>query len=166
MCILPCYALLVHDGERNMEPTRFDDLTKALATATTRRQSLKIFAAAVAGGALWLSDIGRGLAFESHCHWCPTAERPVCCIIGIVSFTSQHRNRWCCPPDHICGNPGKCCPPGYVYVGHASCCPDYTPFLCIVRVHGRPIEVECAVNVVHCNAVRRRREKEASGLEQ
>ncbi len=37
-----------------MDPSRFDELTKALATATSRRQTLKTIAAATLGGILGL----------------------------------------------------------------------------------------------------------------
>jgi hypothetical protein len=47
-----------------MEPSKFDDLTKALATATSRRQALKAIGAAL-GGALGLSRIG--IAFADQC---------------------------------------------------------------------------------------------------
>ena len=40
-----------------MKPSRFDDLTKALATATSRRQALKAIAATTLGGILGLSGI-------------------------------------------------------------------------------------------------------------
>ena len=41
-----------------MEPNTFDELTKALATATSRRQALKTIAAATIGGVLGLGGIG------------------------------------------------------------------------------------------------------------
>jgi hypothetical protein len=47
-----------------MKPSKFDELTKALATATSRRQALKAIGAAV-GGALGFSRIG--IAFADQC---------------------------------------------------------------------------------------------------
>jgi len=44
-----------------MDATRFDDLTKALATSTSRRVALKAIGAAL-GGALGLSSIGTAFA--------------------------------------------------------------------------------------------------------
>ena len=48
-----------------MEPSRFDELTKALATSTSRRQALKTIAATTLGGILGL--VGIGTAFAKHC---------------------------------------------------------------------------------------------------
>lgn len=36
-----------------MEPSKFDELTKALATSTSRRQALKAIAATALGGLTW-----------------------------------------------------------------------------------------------------------------
>src|SRR5437588_1033350 len=61
-----------------MEPSRFDELTKALATATSRRQALKAIAATV-GGTLGLSRIGTVFAKPctpngKHCN-----SKTICC---------------------------------------------------------------------------------------
>jgi hypothetical protein len=54
-----------------MDSTRFDDLTKALATATSRRQALKALAAATVGGMLGLGGIGTTFAKNMTCaQWC------------------------------------------------------------------------------------------------
>ena len=45
-----------------MEPTRFDEFTKVLATPTTRRQALKAIAATTLGGLLGLGGIGTAFA--------------------------------------------------------------------------------------------------------
>src|SRR5205085_373859 len=50
-----------------MEPSRFDDLTKALATATSRRQALKTIAATTLGSILGLSGIGTVFAKPKPC---------------------------------------------------------------------------------------------------
>jgi len=50
-----------------MEPTKFDELTKALATSTSRRQALKTIAATTLGGILGLGGIGTALASNSAC---------------------------------------------------------------------------------------------------
>ena len=47
-----------------MDPIRFDDLTRALATATSRRQALKTITATALGGLLGLGGIGTGLREE------------------------------------------------------------------------------------------------------
>jgi acyl-CoA synthetase (AMP-forming)/AMP-acid ligase II len=51
------------DG-REMESSRFDELTKALATSTSRRQALKTIAATTLGSILGLSGLGTALTTE------------------------------------------------------------------------------------------------------
>jgi hypothetical protein len=54
-----------------MDSSRIDDLTKALATATSRRQALKALAATTIGGLLGLGGIGTTFAKNSTCaQWC------------------------------------------------------------------------------------------------
>ncbi len=50
-----------------MNPTKFDEVTKALATATSRRQALKTIAATTLGSILGLAGIGTALA-APKCH--------------------------------------------------------------------------------------------------
>ena len=77
-----------------MEPSRFDDLTKALATSTSRRQALKTIAATTLGSILGLSGIGT--AFGA----------PKCHRNGLGCDT----NSQCC--SGYCANGEKCtCPP-------------------------------------------------------
>jgi hypothetical protein len=45
-----------------MEPSQFDELTKALATATSRRQAIKAIAATTHGSVLGLAGVGTALA--------------------------------------------------------------------------------------------------------
>lgn len=138
-----------------MNQIRFDQFTKELAAATSRRQALKVFVGTVAGGVLWLSNIGRSEAALSDvgpgpgkrkCD-CPPGHH--CCILGIVSFTSTHRNWWCCPEGSVCTHVhGQCCPADTPrYVGHGlccthghtvpcpphGCCPPHHPVCCIVN---------------------------------
>ena len=83
-----------------MNPTRFDDLTKALAAATSRRQAIKAIGAAL-GGALGFSSIG--IANAASCkdfgHNCA-------------------KNQDCCS-NFCCG--GICCSFGHCY--HGVCRP-------------------------------------------
>ena len=80
-----------------MEPTRFDDLTKALAAATSRRQALKTIAATTLGGILGLSGIGNVFAKPcatngKHCN-----SKTVCC------------SGYCDPTTRKCAcKPGTC----------------------------------------------------------
>ena len=65
-----------------MDATRFDDLTKALATSNSRRAALKAIGAAL-GGALGLSSIGTAFAMcQPARHACGTPKQccsNVCC---------------------------------------------------------------------------------------
>ena len=73
-----------------MDATRFDDLTKALATSTSRRVALKAIGAAL-GGALGLSSIGTAFAMcQPFRHACGG-------------------NKQCC--SNVCCN-GTCCASG------------------------------------------------------
>jgi hypothetical protein len=107
-----------------MDSTRFDDLTKALATATSRRQALKTIAATTLGSILGLAGIGTAFAKchdaghnceeNSTCcsHLCCTAAgqtEGVCCANGLVC-----QNGTCVTPK---GNPTCLCNSGAVLTG-------------------------------------------------
>jgi hypothetical protein len=84
-----------------MDPTRFDTLTKALATGTSRRQALKTIAATTLAGLLGLGGIGTAFAkCHNAGHACGTYRD--CCSLVCC-------NHVCC--DNVCCN-GVCCPPG------------------------------------------------------
>src|SRR5436305_1050751 len=86
-----------------MDSTKFDELTKALATATSRRQALKTIAATTLGSILGLSGIGTVFG------------APKCHRNGLGCDT----NSQCC--SHYCAPNGKCsCPP-------APACNDTCP---------------------------------------
>src|SRR5260370_2095683 len=83
-----------------MNPTSFDEFTKACATAVSRRQSLKILAATAAGGLLWLNPLGPAFAHDDGACGggnCPP-EAPVCCPGGGT----------CRPPYLVCRGSGGC----------------------------------------------------------
>ncbi len=71
-----------------MDPTKFDDLTKALATPTSRRQALKTLGATVVGGILGLNGIGTAFAkCKPDGHPCGN-DRQCCsgsCVAGTCS---------------------------------------------------------------------------------
>nr|HET6905097.1 hypothetical protein [Ktedonobacteraceae bacterium] len=121
-----------------MNPTTFDDLTKALATSTSRRQALKAIAATTIGGILALSGIGTVLAkptCKPNGHGCGTNKQ--CCngycdptrsTCGCPPGTTQ-LNGTCCPNDQVCGS--ICgCPPSQVCSGGVCGCPPGTTMLC------------------------------------
>ena len=89
-----------------MDPTKFDELTKALATSTSRRQALKTIAATTIGGILGLSGIGNVFAkpctpLGRHCN-----RKSVCCGGGSCDPTTS---KCACPPGTTLLN-GACCP--------------------------------------------------------
>lgn len=54
-----------------MDPLKFDELTKVLATSTSRRQALKTIAATTLGGILGLGGLGTAFAKNMTCaQWC------------------------------------------------------------------------------------------------
>lgn len=110
-----------------MEPSRFDELTKALATSTSRRQAIKTIAATTLGGMLALSGIGPAFAkckgSGSKCHHakqcCGTMSG---CCGGTCTDLSSDRNN--------CGSCGKVCPPTQVCSGGQCGCPPGRTKLC------------------------------------
>jgi hypothetical protein len=101
-----------------MEDSRFDALTKAMATPTSRRQALKALGASVVGGILGLSRIGTALA-----------DKPLCrgngskCSLGKQCCSGYCANNVCtCPPAPAC-NSACPCPSGSTCV-NGTCCPS------------------------------------------
>ena len=92
-----------------MEPSRFDDLTKTLATATSRRQALKTIAATTLGGILGLAGIGTAFAAKN------------CKKLGQGCNTKKNL---CCP-GLICQG-GVCVAPVPPCLTADTCCPDPT----------------------------------------
>jgi hypothetical protein len=90
-----------------MNPNRFDEVTKALAIAGSRRQALKAIGVAL-GGALGLGRIG--IAFAA-CH--PPGhnceENSTCCSQNCCIAAGQ-REGVCCDKGQTCQN-GKCVTP-------------------------------------------------------
>jgi hypothetical protein len=64
-----------------MDSTRFDDLTKGLATSTSRRAALKTIAATTIGGILGLAGIGTAFAGEK-CGDTVCIPGTICCNLG------------------------------------------------------------------------------------
>ena len=85
-----------------MNSSRFDNLTKALATSTSRRQALKAIVATIIGGLLGLDGIGTASA---KCHGAghPCDENSTCC-------SHLCCNGVCCDSGQICQN-GACVSP-------------------------------------------------------
>lgn len=136
--------------QTSMNPSTFDDLTKTLATSTSRRQALKTIAATALGGILGLSGIGTafakckpaGIGCNSNSQCCSggcchgtcrdlSNDPNNCGKCGNVCSTGVCQNGTCtstCPPDLTCGD--QCCPSDSPVccvldpdVGGTQCCP-------------------------------------------
>jgi hypothetical protein len=116
-----------------MDSSRFDKLTKALATSTSRRQALKTIAATTLGSILGLGGIGTAFG-ASKCHrngtgcdtnsqccsgYCANGEKctcppaPACNSICPCPSGQTCVNGSCCSNDQVCGS--TCgCPSGQV----------------------------------------------------
>src|SRR5438105_1546419 len=119
-----------------MEPSRFDELTKTLATATSRRQALKTIAATTLGGILGLGGIGTAFA-KPKCH------RPgLGCDTNSKCCSNLCCNGICCASGQVCqngtcvtctGNGGTCSGDGDCCSGNCSkgiCCGSGQVSLC------------------------------------
>jgi hypothetical protein len=136
-----------------MDHERFDDLTRALATTTSRRQFLKTLAGSAAGGLLALLGIGEAAAddtckpigkkcrknaqccsgncAEGKCAPCKDpgvacSSDSECCS-GACCLTASGEKFCCDRPDGICCPPGSdalCCSAGQV------CCHDASITCC------------------------------------
>jgi hypothetical protein len=91
-----------------MSDDRFDELSKALATTTSRRQALKILAATAAGGAFSLFGAREARAI-GRCRRVgqPCRQDYECCDF----FCNPARGRCECPPSpaaHLCAKTRRC----------------------------------------------------------
>ncbi len=112
-----------------MDPSKFDDLTKAMATSTSRRKALKTIAATTLGGILGLGGIGTVFAkptCKPNGHGCGTNKQ--CCSEYCDQTTSTCAcqpgtcNSFCtCPSGQVCSG-GQCvCPPGTTQLCNGTC---------------------------------------------
>ena len=114
-----------------MEPSRFDELTKALATSTSRRQALKALAATL-GGLLGLGSVGTALAnCKPNGIGCNTGTQ--CCSGKCQHGTccSSQEGATCSVDRDCCSGTccqGVCCTSGQVCLSNGSCatpCPAF-----------------------------------------
>src|SRR5260221_7452254 len=101
-----------------MDPTKFDELTKSLATPTSRRQAVKTLAASAFGSMLAFSGLDRVFAMTGRC-------RPglTLCHGKCVNTKTDPKNCGVCGTmcvSGVCFN-GLCCPPGTINCNN-SCC--------------------------------------------
>ncbi len=115
-----------------MEPSRFDELTKALATSTSRRQALKAIAATALGSILGLGGIGTALAnCKPNGYGCNI--RTQCCSGQCQHGTccSSQEGTTCSVDRDCCSGTccqGVCCGSGQVCLSNGSCatpCPAF-----------------------------------------
>ena len=95
-----------------MEPTRFDELTKVLATPTSRRQALKAIAATALGGLFVRLDSGIALASISACaHFCAATFGPATPAASQCTSDAAHHKGLCytCGPASPGGTQPICC---------------------------------------------------------
>ena len=85
-----------------MDSSRFDDLTKAVATATSRRQALKAIAATTLGSILGLAGIGTAFA-KCHGTGHNCEENSTCCS-GTCCIAAGQREGVCCTS--LCASKG------------------------------------------------------------
>lgn len=97
-----------------MDPTQFDDLTKMLASSTSRRQALKTIAATTLGGLLGLGGIGTAFA-KSKCKPAGTkCTHDKQCCAGLVCQNGTCATP-CTPAGSPCSGSSPCC-------GSSTCC--------------------------------------------
>jgi len=124
-----------------MDPTKFDELTKSLATPTSRRQAVKTLAASAFGSMLAFSGLDRVFAMTGRCRPGLTlchgkcvntkTDPKNCGVCGTVCVSGLCVNGLCCPPgtincnnsccDGTCLNGTTCCPTGQTC--GTTCCP-------------------------------------------
>src|SRR5215472_10579735 len=106
-----------------MDPTKFDELTKALATSTSRRQALKTIAATTIGSILGLGGIGTAFA-KCHNAGHNCEENSTCCSQNCCIAAGQTEGV-CCASGKTCQN-GTCVTPctpfGSACSGSDVCC--------------------------------------------
>jgi len=110
-----------------MEPTKFDDLTKALATSTSRRQALRRIGGFLGGTALAGLFPGLALASNSACaHFCNAVFGAGTPAASQCTSDAAHHKGLCytCGPSSPGGTKPICCP------GNGSHCSSYSSATC------------------------------------
>ncbi len=111
-----------------MEPSRFDELTKALATATSRRQALRRIAGMLGGTVLAGLFPGLALADNSACaHFCADVFGADTPAAGQCTSDAAHHKGLCysCGPASPGGTKPICCPEN-----SSGYCTNYSSAIC------------------------------------
>lgn len=98
---------------RELNPSRFDELTKVLATATSRRQALKTIAATTLGSLLGLGGLGTAFAKNKSCaQFCAAVFGNNTPAAGQCTSEAAHGRGLCttCGPASPGGTQTICCP--------------------------------------------------------
>jgi len=105
-----------------MDEPQFDQLTKALSNASSRRGFLKVLMGAV-GGALGLSRVEAQTGDSDCSNKGQSCTAQKCCggFTCLIDMTSG-TEKFCCPDGDVCGQ--TCCPTGGVCLGDTCVCPD------------------------------------------
>jgi len=122
-----------------MEPSQFDEFTKAMATPTSRRKALKRLAIGTFGSLLTLAGLSQVFAKTkcppglTNCHGkCVDTKKDPnnCGVCGTVCASGICINGVCCPPgSEVCSTPSgpKCC--------SFTCCGGVHEQVCIDTEH-------------------------------
>jgi hypothetical protein len=135
-----------------MDQNRFDDLTRALARGTSRRQALKLLGGGLAGSLLAFLGVGEAAADDCKRNGKACKKNKQCC-------SGNCANGFCaplCPPCDACStcSGGTCvssCGSGETCDPTGICVP--VPNLVICTCEGRVIgscPVACADGLTHC----------------
>lgn len=87
-----------------MASSKFDELTRALASSTSRRQTLKAILGGALGGVLGLGSLGAALAAGCVPHGGACHSNNDCC-----SHNCHHGTCSCKPTGVVCSNDRECC---------------------------------------------------------
>src|SRR5260370_5976237 len=112
-----------------MDPTKFDELTKSLATPTSRRQAVKTLAASAFGSMLAFSGLDRVFAMTGRCRPGLTlchgkcvntkTDPKNCGVSGTACLSGLCVKGLCCPPAAIhCNNSFRDC----TTLNRTTCC--------------------------------------------
>jgi len=117
-----------------MDSSKFDELTKALASNTSRRQAIKTLAASTFGGLLAFTGLGTAFAKTKKC---PSGQTD--CGGKCVDTKTDPNNCGVCGTkcrSGLCVN-GLCCPPGAGKCGNSCCSQTCCSNTCVDTQHDK-----------------------------
>ena len=136
-------CLRVRNGRNGLEPKRFDDLSKGLATATSRRTLVKGLGGGILGGALALAGLNRAGAKADKvgiCHHTDSASSPIVQISVASNSVPEHLAHG----DTVLGTVADCSSCGDICTSENAC---FTPVCDGGSCGLAPVEpVDCTVS--------------------